>query len=92
MPQPEREPVRLPTWHAPLQAFEVAREAYATDPTPANLALAQHLGELLTNELARPGKFPLVRPSPRSVPTTPWPRPSTFPPNFSSATDFVIGA
>lgn len=55
----EHEPIRLPTWHAPLLAFEVARDAYAADPTPANLQLAQWLGEILTEELRRPGKFPL---------------------------------
>ena len=57
----EREPVRLPTWRTPLRAFEAARDAYAADPIPANLALAQRLGELLTNELARPGRFALGR-------------------------------
>ena len=44
-----------------MRAFEVARDAYATDPTPANLSLAQRLGEILTQELARPGKSALGR-------------------------------
>ena len=55
----EREPVRLPTWRTPLRAFELARDAYAADPTPRNLALAQRLGEILTEELMRPGRFEL---------------------------------
>ncbi len=55
----EREPLRLPTWRTPLRAFELARDAYAADPTPQNLSLAQRLGEILTSELARPGKFAL---------------------------------
>ncbi len=57
----EREPIRLPTWRTPLRAFELARDAYAADPTPRNLWLAQQLGEILTQELARPGKFALGR-------------------------------
>jgi len=61
MPQPEREPTRLPTWRTPLRAFEAARDAYAADPTPTNLALAQRLGQILTEELWRPGKFALGR-------------------------------
>ena len=56
----EREPIRLPTWRTPLRAFELARDAYVADPTPSNLSLAQRLGEILTQELARPpGKFAL---------------------------------
>ncbi len=55
----EHEPIRLPTWRTPLRAFELAREAYAADPTPRNLWLAQQLGEILTQELARPGRFAL---------------------------------
>ena len=55
----EREPIRVPTWRTPLRAFELARDAYAADPTPRNLALAQRLGEILTEELMRPGKFAL---------------------------------
>ena len=55
----EHEPIRLPTWRPPLRAFEVARDAYLADPTPANLSLAQRLGEILTNALARPGRFAL---------------------------------
>ena len=58
---PEHEPIRLPTWRTPLRAFELARDAYAADPTPQNLALTQRLGEILTQELARPGKFALGR-------------------------------
>ena len=57
----EREPLRLPTWRTPLRAFELARDAYAADPTPQNLSLAQRLGEILTQELARPGRFELGR-------------------------------
>ena len=59
MPHPEHEPIRLPTWRTPLRAFALARDAYAADPSPTNLSLAQRLGELLTTELARPGRFPL---------------------------------
>ena len=55
----EHEPIRLPTWRTPLRAFEVARDAYVAEPTPANLALAQRLGDILTQELRRPGVFPL---------------------------------
>ena len=57
----EHEPIRPPTWRTPLRAFEVARDAYAADPTPQNLSLAQRLGEILTEELMRPGKFELGR-------------------------------
>ena len=55
----EHEPIRLPTWRTPLRAFEIARDAYVADPTPQNLSLAQRIGEILTSELARPGRFPL---------------------------------
>ncbi|MDP9352549.1 MAG: hypothetical protein M3P51_13565 [Chloroflexota bacterium] len=57
----EHEPIRLPTWRTPLQAFEVARDAYLADPTPANRLLASRLGEILTGELMRPGRFDLGR-------------------------------
>ena len=55
----EHEPIRLPTWRTPLRAFETARDAYAADPTEANLAIAQRLGQILTEELWRPGRFEL---------------------------------
>jgi hypothetical protein len=55
----EHEPIRLPTWRRPLRAFEAARDAYVADPAPDNLRRAQRLGELLTNELRRPGRFAL---------------------------------
>ena len=55
----EHEPLRLPTWRTPLRAFEVARDAYLADPTPANRSLVQRLGEILTEELMRPGRFEL---------------------------------
>ena len=57
----EREPISLPSWRTPLRAFQIARDAYVAHPTPASLSLAQHLGEILTEELMRPGKFELGR-------------------------------
>ncbi len=57
----EREPIRLPTWRTPLRAFEVARDAYAAEPTPANRRLALRLGLILAEELVRPGRFELGR-------------------------------
>lgn len=55
----EHEPIRLPTWRTSLRAFEAARDAYVADRTPHNLRLTQTLGELLTVELRRPGRFAL---------------------------------
>ena len=55
----EHEPIKLPTWRTPLRAFEIAREASAADPTPANRSLVHRLGAILTEELGRPGKFEL---------------------------------
>ena len=57
----EHEPIRPPTWRTPLRAFEVARDASLADPTPANRLLAYHLGEILIEELGRPGRFDLGR-------------------------------
>ena len=57
----EHEPIRLSTWRTPLRAFEVARDAYLADPTPTNRSLAHRLGEILTEELMRPGRFDLGR-------------------------------
>ena len=57
----EHEPIRPPTWRTPLRAFEVARDASLADPTPANRLLAYRLGEILIEELGRPGRFDLGR-------------------------------
>ena len=57
----EHEPIGPPTWRTPLRAFEVARDAYLADPTLANRLLAYRLGEILTEELGRPGRFGLGR-------------------------------
>jgi hypothetical protein len=55
----EHEPIRLPSWRTSLRTFEAARDTYVADRTPHNLRLAQTLGELLTVELMRPGRFAL---------------------------------
>ncbi len=57
----EHEPIRPPTWRTPLRAFEVTRDASLADPTPANVSLVRRLGEILIEELVRPGRFDLGR-------------------------------
>jgi hypothetical protein len=55
----EHEPIRLPTWRTSLRAVEAARDVDIAERTLHNLRLAQRLGEFLTAELMRPGRFEL---------------------------------
>jgi hypothetical protein len=55
----EHEPIRRSTWRTSLRAFEVARDTALADPTLANRLLAYRIGEILIEELMRPGKFEL---------------------------------